>query len=408
MSYGLYRYGFFAGALAFAGLPLYIHAPKFFVDEYGLSLTSIGLLLLALRAIDFFQDPFIGIGLDRFRSVRKAVAFIAAIIMAIAMLLLFVFDAAGNPRLWFGISMILLFTAYSTLTIMFYDQGIAKADALGENGHIQVAQWRESGALVGVCVAAVLPSIFAAMNWLAPMTAFAATFVGIMLFAAFLMRHEWQTSNKEVLPGTNIIGDPILRRLLIIALLNAAPVAVTSNLFLFFVEYRLGSATAAGPFLLLFFLAAAASVPTWGRVAKEWGIKRTMVFGMILAIVTFGFALFLGTGDLALFAIVCVASGAALGADMTLLPAAFARHLDKTSTAGGRGFGLWNFCAKFMLAFAAATVLPSLEFAGFSTNSTNSEAALWSLSLLYAGLPCALKVVALALILTTQFEEQTS
>ena len=193
---------------------------------------------------------------------RKAVAFIAAIIMAIAMLLLFVFDAAGNPRLWFGISMILLFTAYSTLTIMFYDQGIAKADALGENGHIQVAQWRESGALVGVCVAAVLPSIFAAMNWLAPMTAFAATFVGIMLFAAFLMRHEWQTSNKEVLPGTNIIGDPILRRLLIIALLNAAPVAVTSNLFLFFVEYRLGSATAAGPFLLLFFLAAAASVPT--------------------------------------------------------------------------------------------------------------------------------------------------
>ena len=106
MSLGLPRYGLFAGALAFAGLPLYLHAPKFFVDEYGLSLTAVGFILLALRGLDFLQDPFIGIGLDKLKSGRGILAAIAATVMAGAMILLFVFDAGGNPRLWFAISMI--------------------------------------------------------------------------------------------------------------------------------------------------------------------------------------------------------------------------------------------------------------------------------------------------------------
>ena len=34
-------YAIFAATLAAAGLPIYIHAPKFFVDEYGVSLASL-------------------------------------------------------------------------------------------------------------------------------------------------------------------------------------------------------------------------------------------------------------------------------------------------------------------------------------------------------------------------------
>ncbi|MEM7242840.1 MAG: MFS transporter [Pseudomonadota bacterium] len=407
MQTGLYRYGLFAGALAFAGLPLYLHAPKFFVDEYGLSLTAIGIILLLLRGLDFLQDPLIGAWIDRAGKYRGMIGFGAAAVIAGAMIMLFVYDASSNPQLWFVISMILLFSAYSTLTILFYSQGIAKAEALGKDGHIQVAGWREAGALVGVCIAAVLPTIFASMDMVRPMTAFALTFVIFVAIAAWMMRGEWVEVQRITGPGVRILSDPSLRRLLFIALLNAAPVAVTSNLFLFFVEYRLGAALSAGPFLLLFFLAAAVSVPFWSRCATRYGVKRSILAGMVLAIVTFGFALTLGTGDLVLFAVVCFASGAALGADMTLLPAAFARQLKASSAAGGRGFGLWNFCAKFMLALAAAIVLPSLEWAGFQVGAQNDAQALWVLSLLYAGLPCVLKFVAVGLVLTTQFEENT-
>ena len=37
----LSAYALFAGLLAAAGLPIYIHAPKFYVDEHGVSLARV-------------------------------------------------------------------------------------------------------------------------------------------------------------------------------------------------------------------------------------------------------------------------------------------------------------------------------------------------------------------------------
>jgi glycoside/pentoside/hexuronide:cation symporter, GPH family len=53
-------YALFAGLLAMAGLPIYIHAPKFYVDEYGVSLAALGSVLFVLRLIDVVQDPLLG------------------------------------------------------------------------------------------------------------------------------------------------------------------------------------------------------------------------------------------------------------------------------------------------------------------------------------------------------------
>ena len=53
-------WGVFAAMLAMAGLPIYIHAPKFYVDEYGTSLAALGAVLFALRMLDFVQDPALG------------------------------------------------------------------------------------------------------------------------------------------------------------------------------------------------------------------------------------------------------------------------------------------------------------------------------------------------------------
>ena len=53
-------YAFFASLLGMAGLPIYIHAPKFFVDTYGVTLATLGFALFALRLIDFVQDPLFG------------------------------------------------------------------------------------------------------------------------------------------------------------------------------------------------------------------------------------------------------------------------------------------------------------------------------------------------------------
>jgi GPH family glycoside/pentoside/hexuronide:cation symporter len=119
-----------------------------------------------------------------------------------------------------------------------------------------------------------------------------------------------------------------------------------------------------------------------------------------------GGAVLLGTGDWPLFALICLASGAAMGADLTLLPALFAARMAAISPSAAEGFGLWSFVSKFTLAVAALTLLPALERAGFDSGaSDNPDSALTTLSFLYAGLPCLLKLIAIALLAKTELKE---
>lgn len=395
----------FAATLAAAGLPIYIHAPKFYVDEYGVGLASLGALLFALRLLDVVQDPALGWLSERTRARRRLAVAIAAGVLGLAMLGLFAVTPPLPPLLWFGLTLTALFSAFSFLTITFYAEGVAKAQQLGPRGHVRLAAWRETGALLGVCAAALAPTLLAAASG-SPFALFAAGFAGLCLLAALAMRAEWGAAPAAGGEGFRVVlGDPVARRLLVLALVNATPVAVTSTLFLFFVESRLAAPGWEGPLLLLFFLAAAASAPLWARAAQRWGSKRALLAGMVLAILSFAFAATLGAGDTGAFALICVASGAALGADMTLLPAAFAARMARVAPAAAQAFGLWSFVSKFTLALAAVTLLPLLEASGFASGGANPPAALATLTVLYAIVPCALKLAAIALLVATPLKE---
>jgi GPH family glycoside/pentoside/hexuronide:cation symporter len=394
-------YSLFAAFLASAGLPLYIHAPKFYVDEYGLSLAALGTALFVLRLLDVVQDPLLGRLADRLRARRGLSVTIAGGAMAFAMLGLFTITPPIAPLWWFALMLTVVFSAFSYLTICFYAQGVGKAGQVPGKGHLRLARWRETGALLGICLAAVAPLAFGGY------AGFAVAFALLAFTALLVMWPEWRATS---LPSTGfgpVLRDIVARRLLMVALVNAAPVAVTSTLFLFFVESRLQAPGWEGPFLLLFFLSAALAAPIWGRLAEIFGAKRVLLAAMVLSIGAFSAALLLGAGDLWAFALICVASGAAIGADLTLLPAMFAARMEQVSPGASDGFGLWSFVSKFTLAFAAAVLLPLLEAGGFQSGQENSESALNLLSYLYAGVPCLLKLVAIALLVSTQLHDQT-
>ncbi|ESW61278.1 MAG: sugar:cation symporter [Rhodobacter sp. CACIA14H1] len=406
---GLAGWSLFAALIAMAGLPIYIHAPKFYVDSYGLSLAALGGVLALLRLFDVVQDPVLGWLAEAGRKRRALWVALAAALMALSMYGLFAVTPPVAPLLWFAVTLSGLFTAFSFLTITFYAEGVAKAATLGENGHLRLAGWREGGSLAGVCIAAVAPVALLSVTD-APFTAFAILFAALAAIATLAMRHEWTGQGTSLANPLHAfrpaLADPLARRLLLIALLNAAPVAVTSTLFLFFVESRLGAAGMEGPLLLLFFLSAALSTPLWSRAAQRHSARPVLLAGMALAIASFLWAATLTTGDTAAFAIICAASGAALGADMVLLPALFARRLGQIGQGGeAAAFGLWSFVSKLSLALAAATLLPALQSAGFTPGAANAPNALFALSVLYALVPCALKVLAITLLAVTRIPE---
>ena len=402
---GLWPWSLFAAMIAMAGLPIYIHAPKFFADSYGVSLTALGLTLGVLRFIDVVQDPLLGWFAETLGAGRRYWVAGAAAMMALAMYGLFAVPPPIAPIWWFALTLTALFTAFSFLTIVFYAEGVARAASLGPDGHVRLAGWREGGSLLGVSLAAVAPTVLA-MTTPAPFAAFATGFAFLALVAVIAMHGEWQSRAPIASTGSALsafarfrlaLGDPLTRKLLVLAFVNSAPVAVTSTLFLLFVESRIGQPNAAGPLLLLFFLAAAASTLGWGRLARRIGAKRTLLAGMVLSIAAFLWAATLGTGDTTAFAIICLASGAALGADMTLLPAMFAKRLGDLGEGGeAAAFALWSFVSKLTLAVSAVAVLPLLDRFGFVTGLANTDTALTALSTLYALVPCALKLAAIA------------
>lgn len=397
----LRRYAFFGAVVAFAGPPVYIHLPLFYAEQHALSLAVIGTLLLGLRAVDFLQDPVLAWGIGRWPHYRTRIVYGFSVLLAVSMLALFALEPQLTPGTWLALCLIGVFTGFSGLQILVYSTGIALAGKTGGD-HEHVASWREAGILTGICLACVAPALFGATNGndRTAYALYALAFVGLLFLATWAARPVWtfETPNQQKPSFAHLWRDTMVRHLLLIGFINALPYGLTATLFLFFVEYRLDAEHHAGPMLLLFFLSAALMAPAWGKAARIWGTKQVLTVGMLLGIMTFGMAGSLGSGDWMLFYLVCFASGAAISADMTLLPAMLAQRVAQLGEGGEPAFGLWGFVNKSTFAIAAGIALPALEYFGFKPGSVNTEHALSGLTFLYAVLPCILKFIAVALL----------
>lgn len=398
------RISLFALMLAAAGLPLYIHLPRYATAELGLSLATLGAVLAAIRVLDFVQDPALGWLIDRYPQARGTFAALACLGMGTGFLLLYTLLPAAQMVIWLIAALVLLFSAYSLGTILFYGQSLSLAGSA--EGLMRMAGWREGGTLAGIMLAALAPSVLAASG--APgqgYGAFGMVLALLCLLVWLLTRPLWrQPAASETPISLSALNSSGGTRLLVLALINSLPVAMTSTLFLFFVEEKLGLPDLAGPFLILFFLAAGLSVPFWTRASAAYGARQVLVPAMTLAILSFISAAILPPGAALAFALICIGSGAALGADMVILPVLFSSALARAGVQAGQAFGLWSFAAKLALAAAALILLPLLELSGFRPGTSNSADALLALTLAYAVLPCLIKLLAIALVVRLPHE----
>ncbi|WP_171131833.1 MULTISPECIES: MFS transporter [unclassified Ruegeria] len=399
------RVSLYALMLAAAGIPLYIHLPRFASVNLGLGLAVIGTVLLAIRLVDLVQDPLIGWAIDHWPNAQMVFAATAALGLAIGFPLLFSLPEGTSVMALVAV-LILLFSAYSLGTILLYGRSATLAKKATAHELMRLAAFREGGQLTGVILAASAPAVFVALGAASQGYPAFGLFLGALALVTLaitlpIWRRTPVTGDGLSFAG---LGQAGALRLLLLALVNSLPVAITSTLFLFFVEDRLQLPGQAGPLLILFFLSAGVSVPLWARLSNRIGPKQTLIIAMPLSIAGFIGATMLSTGNLGGFALICIASGAALGADMVVLPAMFSVVLTRAGLNASAAFGIWSFAGKLGLALAAFFTLPLLERSGFVPGQSNSAEALEVLTLAYAVLPCILKLGAFGLVLTLPTE----
>ncbi|ERL98551.1 Na+/melibiose symporter-like transporter [Rhodobacteraceae bacterium HIMB11] len=383
--------GLFGVMLGAVGLPIYLHAPKYFSDTYGVSLASLGAIMFALRVVDFVQDPLLGrLSAIGFLSNRLLSAGAGAMIIAGAVGL-FVVTAPIDPTIWFALSLMLLFTGYSLSVILLYTHA---TNNFADTAQPIFARWREAGQLIGICLSAIAPTLFTEISHV-PYTLFGGFLISITGVAVVLMHNSWSEQMTTTSQKFSFVApDTRIRPYLILAFVNAIPVAITSTLFLFYVEYAIGSATASGPLLLLFFGAAAVSVPIWTILANKYAIEWVLGVAMLASLIAFVVTFTLGAGDIVAFAIICGVTGVLTGADLTLLPMIFIKFLQRTNVPSEEAFGYWSLSSKLALALAVGLVLPGLEVSGFDP-AFPTPLGIYNLSVAYALVPSVLKICAI-------------
>ncbi len=404
----LLKYSFIAFPISFASLPVYILAPDFYAKSFGISLATIGVILLLVRVIDAISGPVMGYISDKWADYRTALIIFFCIVFIVGFVLLFV-PMSNLPLVSFTLGLTFCALGYSFLLI--------NVTALGalwrhdEKGKVTISSFRESMTLFGVLIATILPTILSQYVSLKfTYVIFSIIFTIILLISAWWFI-QWYTSCYKVDKVVSIIvnfktylNSFTQDQAYFYAIFIASVLAMSSTIVLvnFFVTDFLGlSSSYLGVFLFLYFLSAIIAIPFWRIISNKVGLMNTWLISMILLTIFFSSGLFLARGDSILYGLICILTGLTLGAELIIPPSILAILIDnkaQSSLASGY-YALNDFITKLSLAIASAVLLTLLEYLGFEAGKPNTANTLYDLLYLYILTPCVLKVCAIILLM---------
>jgi len=404
----LFQYSFIALPLAFAGLPLYMHMPDYYTRELGLSVGVIGAILLFIRSFDAIQDPILGYISDRYAAQRPQLIWLSLFLLSLGVCALStgpVFSV--SVALWFAVAMIAASSGFSLLTInLNMIGGLWSND---KNQRTRISAWREIFSLIGVICAAILPPIFMA-HLSADMSYWAFFGVFILLtciatpfFLCFLAKKHENLDDQQTKTHTQRFSFALwsivsgkMRGFFFICFLAHFAAAFPAVLFLFFVQDYLQVPAYTGAFLFIYFISGAAFMLLWVKLSARTGKEIAWLTSMVLAIISFIWALFLHEGDIIAFSIICLLSGAALGADLALPPSLLADKVTESQKQmeANQHYAVLAFIPKISLALASGCAFLTLGYFGFEAGAHNNETNLKILALFYALVPCIIKFIA--------------
>lgn len=444
--------------LNMAALPVVLNVSHFYGEVLKVPLGIMGLIFIAARVIDAIQDPVIGLISDKFthRGPRGRLTFVALSLPLLigGFYMLFhppeaLFVQSTLLAIWLFVALFIVHLGYAGVSISYHAHGAELSDDYNERTRITVG--REVFGLLGMTLAVVLPTIFTArfgdhqgyvymgLAFIPIALAFALPTlvwsppsvhppvvrehpeIHVRYFRDWLVslapalarptrNMERSASLKALVPFFAPMKNRLFRRLLLVFIINGSALGVAVSVMLFYVEHVLkGNKAQAGIILLVYFGAAALSVPMWLVLSRRYTKTVAWFFAMVMTVLAMSLAVFLGAGDFALFLPIAVITGLGIGADYGLPPSVLADIINAPEgkdTQGDTGayFGLWALSTKLATAIGAAGSLPVAALLGF--NPSRGQYSSTALIFVYIALPVAIKIAAALLIWFIRIEAE--
>ena len=406
-----------AAALAMPTIPVHIQLPTLYGTQLGLGLAATGTALLVARFVDAVLDPFIGLMSDRIQAfgTRRKFWIVAGAILAAIGLVRLLNPPDGSSLAYLFANSTLLYVGWTTVNVSYLAWGAELSDRY--ESRTRIAAWRESLGIVGILgtsVAGVIATnsgwddraAIGAVAW--GTVAFGGVAIAIMLarlpekdlVGLQSSRAEDKRSISKVMADLKANGP--FMRLFGAWILNGLANGIPAALFFTYLEFGLAADARARAWLVLaYFLAAILSMPIWIYFSRRFGKHRVWCGAMIVACIAFLTVPAIGVGGIFAFAIVCVATGMALGADLTLPPAIQADVIDygmfKSGYASaGFQFAIWSMGTKLALAAAVGVALPGVAALGFDPAAPTEHGVL-VLTAVYSLLPVSIKAAAIGM-----------
>jgi Na+/melibiose symporter-like transporter len=404
-----------AMAAAVPTIPAYVLLPSFYGDDLGLGLAVTGIVLLLVRLVDMATDPLVGWISDR-SGRRKIWVGIGAVVAGFGLWHLFT-PPDGPGALYLLIWASVLFLGWTLFQVPYLAWG---AELSGDySKRTMLTAYREGAGLIGIVLAGGIPVIISGANRSEEMQTLGI--VTLTLGAVFVALLIWQVpdpvaqqKHAKVMATRSVVqslslgakslrSNGLFMRLLGAWMINGLAAGLPAVCFPFFVRYYLGlDQDVENALILVYFAAAILAIPVWVFLAARMGKHRVWCVAMIMAIVAFCFVPLLSVGDAFSFGIICLVTGAALGADLALPPAIQADVDDWDHYRFGARrtallFALWNMTNKLAMALSAGIALPVLGAFGLTETDGDKSAALIALALIYALLPVVLKAGAIGM-----------
>jgi hypothetical protein len=299
-------YGLLGLPLAFVALPLYVLLPNHYAREFGMPLATLGAVLLAARLFDAISDPLLGrLGDHLFGALGAGACWAWAPVGRGCWRSGFdqpVLPAVRGP----GLAVLGAHRAAHHLHRLQPAQHCAPVvgrrlggdEAARPHRGLARRRWR----WWGWCWPRCCPRCWACRDHAGGVCHHAAA--GLVGLDACAAPRPW----GQPYPGSidrrqraslwRPWGRPAFRRLLAVFMLNGIASAIPATLVLFFVQDRLQAPPALEPACSWGVLRLRRTViPLWLRAVGRFGLARTWLAGMLLAVAVFAWTATLGAGD---------------------------------------------------------------------------------------------------------------